>query len=213
MTESLIYFLESYGYLAVLAAGFAEYVGVPLATVPLLIAAGGMSAAAGLNPLVLAAMAAAGGLAADLTWFALMRHRGQVLVDAACGLTSNPNACVLNVEERVALLGPAYVIPSKFIPGAGNLVAPAAGLTDLPAWRFVLSDAVALLLWAGAYTGIGLVFDSEIQAVLDLVARYQRWALVTVALAVAAAGAWRGVRVMLHRSKHSERRVEEAEES
>lgn len=56
MTESLVRYLESYGYWTALAAGFAEYVGVPLATVPLLIAAGGMSAAAGLNPL-----AAAGG--------------------------------------------------------------------------------------------------------------------------------------------------------
>lgn len=64
MTQSLVDFLGSFGYLTVLVAGFAEYAGVPIATVPVLIAAGGLSESAGLNPFLVAASAASGGLAA-----------------------------------------------------------------------------------------------------------------------------------------------------
>lgn len=212
MMQTLVEYLGSYGYLTVLVAGFAEYAGVPVATVPVLVAAGGMSRAAGLDPLAVAATAAGGGLAADLGWFAVVRWRGQALVDAACGLTSNPNGCVLTVEERVARLGPAYVVPSKFIPAAGNLVGPAAGLAGMSAARFALSDAVALLLWAGAYTGLGVIFASEIRGAIDLVARYQQWALIGAALLVAGAAGWRVARVALHRDGHADRRGEEVEE-
>lgn len=203
MTQTVTEFLGNYGYLTVLAAGFLEYAGVPVATVPVLVAAGGMSGAAGLDPFAVAAFAAAGGLTADLAWFALVRWRGQALVDAACGLTSNPNACVLSVEDRVARLGPAYVIPSKFIPGAGNLVAPAAGLAGMAAGRFALSDAAALLLWAGAYTALGVVFASQVQGALELAAIYQRWVLIGAVSLVAGAGAWRAARVALHRRGHA----------
>ena len=206
MTQPLVEYLQSFGYLTVLAAGFAEYAGVPIATVPVLITAGGLSQAAGLNPVLVAASAAAGGLAADLGWFAVVRRRGDDVVDAACGLTSNPDACVLNVEERVKRLGPAYVLPAKFIPGAGNLVAAASALSGMRLSRFAAYDALALLLWAGVYTLAGFLFASQIEGVIDLVLRYQRWAMVGAAALVLGAAAWRGIRIVRHRRGHDDER-------
>lgn len=206
MSEALVQYLEAFGYLTVLAAGFAEYAGVPIATVPVLITAGGLYQAAGLNPVLVAASAAAGGLAADLGWFTVVRRRGEEVVDAACGLTSNPDACVLNVRERVDRLGPAYVLPAKFIPGAGNLIAAASALSGIRPSRFVVFDAVALLLWAGGYTLTGVLFASQVQEVIDLVLRYQRWAVMGAAVLVVGAGSWRGMRVVLHRRGHATER-------
>ena len=203
MTQPLVEYLQSFGYLTLLAAGFAEYAGVPIATVPVLVTAGGLSRAAGLDPVLVAISAAAGGLAADLGWFAVVRRRGEEVVDAACGLTSNPDACVLNVRERVDRLGPAYVLPAKFIPGAGNLVAAASALSGMPLSRFAAYDALALLLWAGAYTLTGFLFASQIQEVIGFVLRYQRWALVGAAVLVVGAGGWRGIRILLHRRGHA----------
>lgn len=201
--EAVIASLEAHGYLILLAVGFAEYAGVPIASVPVILAAGGLGPAAGLDPVLVAASAALGGLVADGSWYLVARWRGRRMVDAACGLTSNPNACVLNVQERVARLGPAYVLPSKFIPGAGNLVAPAAGLAAMDPARFLASDAAALGLWAGVYTTAGWIFSDQIRSVIALVERYQKWALAAAVLLVAAAAVWRTARSRLHGQAHA----------
>lgn len=206
MTDFLVQYLDAFGYLTLFAAGFAEYAGVPVVTVPVLITAGGLSAAAGLDLPLVTASAAAGGLAADVGWFLAVRWRGDALVDSACGLTSNPNACVLGVEEKVSRLGPVYLLPAKFIPGAGNLVGPAAGLSGMSLRLFAAFDAAGLLLWAGVYSGLGALFSSQIRGVVDLVARYQRWGLIAAAGLMVAAGLWRIARVVLHRQGHDERR-------
>lgn len=213
MTQELVEYLDAFGYATLLVVGFSEYVGVPIASMAVLVAAGGLSASAGLHPLGVAASAAAGGLLADVGWFLFVRWRGEAMVDAACGLTSNPNACVLGVEERVSRLGPAYVVPSKFIPGAGNLIGAASGLAGMSLPRFVLADAAGLLIWAGAYTGLGRLFAGQIRTAIDVLARYQRWALGGAAALVLAAAAWRRFRVARHREGHAERATGEAGEA
>ena len=198
----MLEFVESYGYLALVAVGFAEHAGAPIASVPVLVAAGGLGATAGLDPFLVLLSAAVGGLAADAGWYLLVRWRGDALVDAACGLTSHPDACVLKVEERVARFGIVYVVPAKFIPGAGNLVAAAAGLAGMRPGRFLAANAVALTLWAGAWTGLGRLFTSEVQVALAWVGRYQRAAILVAAALVVGAACWRAVRVSRHREEH-----------
>lgn len=204
MEDALVGFLEAHGYLTLLAVGFVEYAGAPIASVPVLVVAGALGASAGLAPIPIVLSAALGGLAADLGWYWLVRWRGDSLVAAACGLTSNPGACVTGVEDRVAKLGPAYVVPSKFIPGAGNLVAAGAALAGMKPGRFIASDGVALLLWAGAWSTLGRLFSTEVQSVLELVARYQRGAMWLAVGLLAAAAVWRGLRPGLHRVRHGD---------
>lgn len=202
MEQTLLPWVEAYGYLALAAVGFAEMAGLPLAGAPLLVAAGSLCAAAGLHPALVLLSAAAGGLAADLGWFLLVRWRGDDLVEVACGLTSHPGTCVLGVRERVARLGMRYVLPAKFLPGVGNLVAAASALAGLAPVRFALVDGLAVLLWAGAWTTLGRLFTSEVQAALGWVARYQKAAAVVAVGLVVAAAAWRLVRIRRHREAH-----------
>lgn len=202
MEHTLTAFLDSYGYLALTVVGFAEFAGVPIASVPVMILAGALVASAALNPALVVLCVVAGALVADASWFLMVRWQGDRLVDAACGLTSSPDACVTAVGERVAKLGPAYVVPAKFIPGAGNLVAAGAALARMQPIRFVLYDGLALLLWASVWTGIGRLFANQVQGVVVWVEDYQRAALLVTVGLVAAAGAWRGVRVIRHRTEH-----------
>ncbi len=148
--------LEGYGYWLLLGVGFAEFAGLPIASVPVLIVAGAAAAEGALSLPAAALMAAAGGLTADAGWFALSRWRGQRLVDTVCNLSSNPRSCVITIAGRVEMIGPALVLPSKFVPGTGNLVAASAGLTRLRPVVFLASDTVALALWATAYLGTRL---------------------------------------------------------
>ncbi len=135
--DAALAFLEAHGYWLLFGLGFAEFAGVPIASAPVLLAAGALSAAGNLNLLAAAVSAASGGLTADSLWYVLARWKGSRLVDLACSLTSNPTACVLNVSEKLARLGGPYILAAKFIPGAGKLIAPAAGLARLPAPRFL----------------------------------------------------------------------------
>lgn len=196
--ETLSAFLESHGYWLVAGVGFAEYAGVPIASVPVLVGAGALAGQAGLNPAAVALVAAAGALLADGVWFGIARWQGARIVGAACGLSSNPNACVITVRDRVERLGPRYILPAKFVPGAGNLIAPGAGLSPIGALRFLTLDAAALLVWAAVYVALGVLFAEQVEAVVALVAGYARWALVAVVVLVATAGVWRIARARRH---------------
>lgn len=200
--EILLTLFDAYGPWLLLAIGFAEYVGVPIAAVPLLIAAGGISRMDGPALPLIVLSAALGGLAADAIWYGMARWRGGRLVGAACTLSSNPTVCVGGVERRVARVGSRYVLTAKFIPGAGNLIAPAAGLAGFPAVRFLALDGVALLLWATAYAGVGWLFSRQVEALVRLVEGYTTWALVLVAGLIAAGVVARLVKRRAHAHGH-----------
>lgn len=189
--EDLLPLVERYGYWFLLGVGFSEYAGLPIVSVPLIVGAGALSAGPALHPVPVAVAAAAGGLAADLAWYGLARWRGHRLVDAACRLSSNPGRCVVGVERRVSELGARIILPSKFLPGVGNLMAPAAGFAGIDPVRFAALDAGALLLWATAYTGLGRVFSRQVSGVVEWVVRFREIALPLAVLAIAAAAAWR----------------------
>lgn len=195
-------FVHHYGYTLLVAVGFVEYAGVPLASTPVLVTAGALTAGMSLQPVPAALSAAAGAFAADVLWFRLARWKGRGLVGAACGLSSNPEACVLRVAEQVRRVGPGLILPSKFLPGVGNLIAPAAGFACLRAGTFLPLDALAVLLWAGAYVTLGRLLSQQVLAVLGLLDRFRSITLAVGALLIVGAGIWRIVRSRWHLWEH-----------
>ena len=201
--ETLQTLLENHGLLLLFAVGFAEYTGVPIASVPVLIAAGSIARIGGLSmaPVVLAA--ALGGLSADALWYFMARWKGDRLVNAACSLSPNPRVCIGNVQARVTQLGGPYIITAKFLPGVGNLIAPAAGFGGLPAGRFLTLDFVALLLWANVYSGIGWVFSNQVESLIMLAGSYTRWILLLFVALVATGGTYRYLKTRWHAAAHA----------
>lgn len=208
--EALQGVLDSYGPLLLFGLGFAEYAGAPIASVPFLVAAGALSGTVGVGLPTIVALAATGGLAADGLWYGLARWKGSGLVGAACALSSNRGSCITSVEARVARLGAPYILAAKFIPGAGNLVAPAAGFGGYPVFRFLALDAVALLGWATAYAALGRVFTPQVEAVIVVTERYTAWVLVLGAALVVAGGAYRILKSRGHAHGHMHEPAPEA---
>lgn len=208
--EEMILLFEEHGYLLLFAIGFLEFIGAPVAGVPVLMVAGGVAAARGLSFPGIVLAAVLGGLVADGIWYWIARLRGRGMVDMVCGLSSNPMACVLSVEGRVAAVGPWLLLPAKFIPGTGNLVAAAAGFAGIPFGVFVMFDAFGLLAWATAYTGIGWVFSAQVELILSWGGRFASWILGGAALLVVAAGAWRVAKARMHRVMHQREKEPEA---
>ena len=200
--ETATVLLEGYGYWLLLAVGFAEFVGAPIASVPVLIVAGAAAANGALSLPGAALAAAFGGLLADSGWYGLSRWRGQRLVNTVCNLTSNPKSCVLTVSARLETVGPAFVLPSKFIPGTGNLVAAAAGLAGMRPAAFLVSDAAALTMWAAAYVSLGFLFSRQVVAAVNWVAGFTSAAAAAAAALILGALIWRHVRARMHREPH-----------
>ncbi len=199
--ETLDAFLSSYGYWVFFAVGFAEFIGVPIVSVPVLIGGGAMVASGTLGFWGVVVSVAAGGWLADLGWYSLGRRQGPWLIDVACGLSSNPMACLLTVKNRLSRLGTPYIVLAKMLPGSGNLIAVSAGLAGFGTLPFILADAAALILWATIYTGTGWIFSDHVTAAIEWALAYNRAVLVALMLVVLAA-AWRLWKVRLHREAH-----------
>ena len=129
--ENLEAFLSSYGYWVFFAVGFAEFIGVPIVSVPVLIGGGALVASGTLGFWGVVVSVAAGGWLADLAWYTVGRRQGSWLIDVACGLSSNPMACVSAVKNRLSRLGTPYILLAKMLPGSGNFIAVCGGSSRL----------------------------------------------------------------------------------
>ncbi|MFG1691046.1 DedA family protein [Gemmatimonadota bacterium] len=200
--EQLTLLLEQYGYPLLFGLGFLEFIGAPIASVPVLIVAGGLAASGGVSVPGIILSAALGGLLADSLWYGAARLRGRGLVDSVCGLSSNPMACVLTVERKVAAVGPAYLLPAKFIPGAGNLVAAASGLTGMTVGAFLVMDGLGVLAWATVYAGVGWIFSAQVDLAIEWATGFASWLVGGALVLIAVAGVWRFVKTHMHRGMH-----------
>ncbi len=146
---------------------------------------------------------ASGGLLADLGWYSIGRRQGPWLIDVVCGLSSNPMACVLTVKNRLSRVGTPYIVLAKMLPGAGNLIAVAAGLAGFGTLRFILADGASLILWAAIYTGTGWIVSDQVTAAIEWALTYNRVVVVVVVLMlVVLAAAWRLWKVRFHQKVH-----------
>jgi len=207
--ETAVAVLQAHGYWLAFAVGFAEFAGAPLASSVVLVTGGALAAGGGLSLPAFALSAAAGGFVADLGWYFLARWKGQFVVNSACGLTSNPTACVDGGAQRLGVMGSPFLLLGKFFPGSGNLLAPAAGLAGLSPGYFLPKLAFALVAWAGAYTGLGWIFADELRALLAWIVASGRWVALAALVLVAGAALWRSIRLRKHREVHGTAKIVE----
>jgi len=196
-------FVHRYGYPLLLVVGFVEYAGIPIVSVPVLVTVGVLAGGSPLHFTLAALSAAAGAYAADAGWFVLARWKGPSVVGTACALSSNPEACVLRVIDQIRRIGPRLIVPSKFLPAVGNLMAPAAGFAGLGPGTFLPLDAVAVLLWALAYVGLGRLLEDQVVVLVAVLERARWIALIGVAVLLVGAVGWRLLRLRAHRREHA----------
>src|SRR5579871_4333283 len=144
-------FLLRHGYWVLFVNVLGEQLGLPVPAFPVMLA---MGALAGLGyrsfdiSLVLAVCAA---LASDAAWFHLGRQRGGSILGLLCRLSLEPDSCVSNTKGLFSRYGAPSLLFAKFVPGLGAAAAPMAGLTRMPAWKFLSADLAGAAIWSGAY--------------------------------------------------------------
>ena len=187
-------FLSRHGYAVIVAWVAAEQAGVPVPALPMLLAAGALSAIGQMSPVTAAALAVSGALASDATWYAMGRLRGIRVLKLLCRISLEPDSCVRNTQGVFARYGARSLLVAKFVPGLGAAAAPLAGVVRMPLTRFLFCDALGAAIWASAYLTIGYLFSNQLETIAMQGGRLGATLLGLLAAACAAFVAWKYLR-------------------
>lgn len=146
-------------------------IGLPLPAIPTLIIAGAI-AAGGQPPLAAVFFGAvAACLIADCGWYVVGQVYGIRVLKALCRISLEPDSCVSQTQTRFERWGVNSLVIAKFVPGLSTIAPPMAGAMRIGWLRFIFLSALAAALWVGAALGAGMLFSSEIEQLLEHLAR------------------------------------------
>jgi membrane protein DedA with SNARE-associated domain len=171
----VIEFLLHHGYIVLLAWVFVEQAGVPIPSLPLLLAAGALAGSHQLNLFASFFIVAFAAVSADSVWYQLGRHRGIKVLQFLCKITIEPDSCVRRTEGIFSRQGAHSLVIAKFLPGLGTVAPPLAGIFHMRPRRFLLFDALGASLWAATFLGLGYVFSGQIEEIAEHAASLGGW--------------------------------------
>jgi membrane protein DedA with SNARE-associated domain len=179
-------FLLHHGYVVLLGWVFVEQIGLPLPSMPLLLAAGALAGTGHLNFFASLFYVMLAAVTADSVWYQLGRRKGIRILHLLCKISLEPDSCVRRTEGIFSKQGARSLLVAKFLPGLGTVAPPLAGIFHMRARRFLLFDAAGSLLWAGTFLGLGYIFSGQIDWVAEHLAALGGWLLVLILGALAA---------------------------
>jgi membrane protein DedA with SNARE-associated domain len=171
-------FLLHHGYVVILGWVFAEQIGLPLPSLPLLLAAGALAGSRNLSFPASLGVAMFAAVCADSVWYSLGRFKGIRILQLLCKISLEPDSCVRRTEGVFSKQGARSLLIAKFLPGLGTVAPPLAGIFHMRLRRFLLFDSCGALLWAGSILGVGYLFSGEIERIAEHAAALGGWLLV-----------------------------------
>jgi membrane protein DedA with SNARE-associated domain/rhodanese-related sulfurtransferase len=178
-------FLVDYGLPLVFAAVFVEQLGLPLPALPVLLAAGALSATGHFSLLLGLGVTLLACLLADTFWFYLGRHRGGKVLGLLCRISLEPDSCVRRTQDVFARYGLRGVLVAKFVPGLSTVTPPLAGMSGMRIGQFLFFDGVGSLLYGGCFILLGYFFSTQLEEIVEALASVGGNALGLIAAFVA----------------------------
>ena len=191
--HSTLEFLIKHGYVVLLAWVFAEQLGLPIPSLPVVLAAGALAGTGQLSfwsSLFFVTIAA---LSADSIWYMLGRRKGIRILQILCKISLEPDSCVRRTEGIFSKQGARSLLLAKFIPGLSTVAPPLAGIFHMRARKFLLYDGVGSMIWGGSILGSGYIFSEQIERIAERAAKLGSGLAVLVIGILAAYIAWKFV--------------------
>ena len=184
--HSLLGLLEHHTYAVLFGWVLIEQGGLPIPSVPVMLAAGTMSAAHKLHvayaiPVIMLAC-----LIADSVWYFLGRRFGTKVLNVLCKFSLEAATCVDRTQGTVTKRGAVTLLFAKFVPGLSTVAAPIAGQAKIPYPKFAAYDMLGTVLWAGAWLFAGRFFGDVAERSNRFFAVLGHFGFVLVILMVAA---------------------------
>jgi membrane protein DedA with SNARE-associated domain len=186
-------FVFRHGYMLLLGWVFAEQIGLPIPSIPLLLAAGALAGVGRMNFFEALGVTLAGAMAADTLWYELGRRKGIRILQLICKISLEPDSCVRRTEGVFSKQGAQSLIIAKFLPGLSTVAPPLAGIFRMRPGKFLLYDALGALVWAGSLLGLGFLFSDQIELVAGHAQRLGGWLLVFLGGSLAAYIVWKWI--------------------
>ena len=164
-------FITRHGYTLLFLWVLVEQLGIPIPSIPLLLAVGALAATGHFSLGLALLLPLLAGLLADTVWFYMGRHKGHAVLKLMCRISLEPDSCVRRTENLFVQHGVRALWLAKFIPGLSTMAPPLAGLMRVRLARFLLHDGAGILLWAASFVGAGFFFSAQLAAVAQLALR------------------------------------------
>src|SRR6266852_4336899 len=184
-------FLLHHGYVLLLGWVFAEQVGLPLPSMPLLLAAGALAGTGRLSFFASLFYAVFAAVTADSIWYQLGRRKGIRILQLLCKISIEPDSCVRRTEGIFSKQGARSLLLAKFVPGLGTIAPPLAGIFHMRFGRFLFYDAAGAIFWAGGFLGLGYAFSGESERIAEHAAALGGWLGVLLIGALPSYIAWK----------------------
>jgi membrane protein DedA with SNARE-associated domain len=168
--NSTLEFLVRHGYVLLLGWVFVEQIGLPIPSIPLLLAAGALAGTGRMNIFAALLISMFAAMCADSMWYQLGRIKGIRILQFLCKISLEPDSCVRRTEGVFSRQGARSLIFAKFLPGLGTVAPPLAGVFHMRPARFLMFDAMGTFLWAGSFLGVGFVFSDQIERIAERIA-------------------------------------------
>jgi len=194
--EQVLDFVGRHGGPVVFATIFLDQLGLPIPSVPILLAFGALAGTGQLSPLGSLAIAITASVAADVIWFQLGRWRGGRVLGFLCRVALEPDRCVSETHALFERHGLKSLLVAKFVPGFDTVAAPIAGMVGARWLPFVAWSAAGSVLWIGTCGGLGYLFSDRIE---DLAAAADRFGLALGLVAIGLVALWLGHKFLARR--------------
>jgi membrane protein DedA with SNARE-associated domain/rhodanese-related sulfurtransferase len=182
--HSVLGLLEHHTYAILFGWVLVEQAGVPIPSVPLMLAAGTLSAAHRLHVAYALPAIMLSCLLSDSAWYFLGKRYGGKVLNVLCRLSLEAATCVSRTEGTITKRGATTLLWAKFVPGLSTVAAPIVGQARIPYATFVAYDMAGTVIWAGAWLFAGRFFGDLAKRSSDFFAMLGHFGLVLVLLMV-----------------------------
>lgn len=189
-----IEFFVGHAYAILFLWVLVEQLGIPVPSVPLLLAAGTLSATNRLNATSAELAVLVACLISDSAWFTLGRNFGSRVVRLLCRMSLESTTCVARTEGYFSRSGPVTLLFAKFVPGLSTVAAPIAGQTGMNYPRFLLFDLAGSLIWSLSFLLAGRFFGDVASRSQGLFSFLSHFAAIVFLMMVAGFLIWRVVK-------------------
>jgi membrane protein DedA with SNARE-associated domain len=178
--------LDHFGYWAVLLLVLLEDFGIPVPGETVLIAASVYAGAGRLNVVAVGVVAFAAAVIGDNIGFAVGHFGGRALV-LRWGRYVRLTERRLDKAEAFFNRHGAWIITvARFIEVLRQVNGIVAGITGMRWLRFLAFNALGAALWVGTWVSVGYLAGSHIDTVYHRITRYSFYALIALAVLLAA---------------------------
>lgn len=169
-----------------------EELGLPIPAVPTMMVAGALGAQEPRFMVMASVAALLACVLGDCALYLAGRRYGHRMMRWLCGISLSPDSCVRQTSLHFERWGGLTLVLGKFLPGIGTVAPPLAGVMRVSLPRYLLLSGLGSVLWVGVSVGAGVLFHTQVDA---LVARLQdlggtAFAVVAAVLAAFIAFKW-----------------------